>query len=90
MLRAASGIAFLAHPYSLKKPGLIDELLRDCDGLEALYARYNDEQQAALVALSHSAGKLLSAGSDYHGYFEGQYRNPRFRLPTETLQRLQA
>lgn len=88
VLRGASGISFLAHPYSLKKPGAVDEWLAACDGLEALYGRYGAAERQALLEKCIRAGKLAAAGSDYHGYFEDGYVNHKLVLPKESVDRL--
>ena len=61
---------------------VIREILPQCDGLEALYARYDAQQRQSLLQLARETGKLYSCGSDYHGYFVEDYVNPRFELPT--------
>jgi predicted metal-dependent phosphoesterase TrpH len=87
-IRAAGGVAILAHPERLRSNGLADRLLGDVDGLEALYAPYEPPAREALRRLALSRGKLYSCGSDYHGYFNGAYVNPRFEAPQDLLTRL--
>ena len=87
-IRAAGGIAVLAHPERLRSNGLVDRLIDDVDGIEALYAPYEPQAREALRQLALSHGKLYSCGSDYHGYFNGAYANPRFEAPSDLLARL--
>lgn len=87
-IRAAGGVAILAHPERLRSSGLADRLLDDVDGLEALYAPYEPTAREALRQLAVSRGKLYSCGSDYHGYFNGAYANPHFEAPPDLLARL--
>ncbi len=73
LVHAAGGIAVLAHPLSPPRDfEALAALVRDLksaglDGLEALYAPYSPERQAALVRLADEHGLVVSAGSDYHG-----------------------
>lgn len=87
-IRGAGGLAILAHPERLRGDGVADTLLSDVDGIEALYGPYDASLRDALRALALSRGKLYSCGSDYHGYFNGPYANPRFEAPRELLARL--
>jgi predicted metal-dependent phosphoesterase TrpH len=88
IIRHAGGIAILAHPERLRGNGIADRLLHDVDGIEALYAPYDASSRDALVQLATSHRKLYSCGSDFHGYFNGAYVNPRFEAPAELLTRL--
>ena len=87
-IRASGGVAILAHPDRLRVNGLARRLLVDLDGIEAMYAAYDHSQRAALRALAAQSEKLYSCGSDYHGFFNGAYVNPRFEAPPELLARL--
>ena len=88
VVRDAGGVAILAHPERVRGDGLPSMLLGDVDGIEALYAPYEPSARETLRALALERGKLYSCGSDYHGYFNGAYVNPRFEAPAELLTRL--
>ena len=88
IIRAAGGIAFLAHPEPLRESGVLTELLDALDGLEALYMPYTDAQRERLRVLAARHGKLYSCGTDYHGYFTGAYRRPTIVAPPALLDRL--
>jgi len=88
VIRRAGGAAMIAHPWPLYEAGLAEALVRDCDGLEAIYAAYEPAQQSALAAMAQRAGKLFCGGSDYHGYFESGYRPSGFEATGELLERL--
>jgi 3',5'-nucleoside bisphosphate phosphatase len=88
IIRAAGGVALLAHPAELADDGLAQRWLDDLDGLEALYLRYDADTRAELRALATERGKLYSCGSDWHGYFQGPYKNPQFEAPSQLLARL--
>ncbi len=88
IIRDAGGVALLAHPYRLLQDGLIEQFLDGCDGLEAMYLPYADEQRDALRAIAEKHDKLYSCGSDYHGYFTTEYRFPGWPAPQQLLNRL--
>ncbi|MBC5826015.1 MAG: PHP domain-containing protein [Candidatus Eremiobacteraeota bacterium] len=81
IIRAAGGLAILAHPRRLGDEGMIRQLLDQVDGLEAMYAAYSSLQRRQLRTLARRTGKLYSGGSDYHGFFQAAYENPRFQMP---------
>jgi predicted metal-dependent phosphoesterase TrpH len=87
-IRDAGGIAILAHPDRVGSDGLVEKLLADVDGIEALYARYTAPEREALKNLAERNDKLYTCGSDYHGYFNGAYVNPNFETPKALLARL--
>ena len=87
-IREAGGVSLLAHPARVQGDGLVERLIDDVDGIEALYAPYDLAAREALRALAVSRQKLYSCGSDYHGFFNGPYANPRFEAQPELLARL--
>ena len=87
-IRHAGGVSILAHPARLDDDGLAELLADELDGIEALYAKYSTEEREALIALASRLRKPYSCGSDYHGFFEAAYVNPRFEPPRELLERL--
>jgi predicted metal-dependent phosphoesterase TrpH len=100
-IRAAGGIAALAHPHRLLKgPTLVGPrerigeetgwqlLLDGMDAVEANYAAYDRAAQDELCAIARERGLLTTCGSDYHGYFQGAYVNPRFEPSSALLTRL--
>jgi len=88
IVRAAGGVALLAHPAELVEEGLAHRWLEDVDGLEALYLRYEPDRRTRLIDLALRHGKLYSCGSDWHGWFQGEYVNPNFEAPPELLAHL--
>ncbi|MBV8203861.1 MAG: PHP domain-containing protein, partial [Candidatus Eremiobacteraeota bacterium] len=89
IIRRAAGVAIVAHPYGLLEDKLIEWVLADMDGAEALYLPYTDAQRAKLRAVVERCTKLISCGSDYHGYFTTEYRRPPWDAPDALVQRLQ-
>jgi predicted metal-dependent phosphoesterase TrpH len=67
-IRAAKGLPVLAHPALSGAEGLIPELA-GCGlaGVEAYHAEHSPEAAAALAEMAHTAGLLVTGGSDYHG-----------------------
>ena len=68
ILRAAGGIASLAHPGLTRRDDLIPTLA--VHGLAALEARHSDHDAAAEAhyrALAATHGLVVSGGSDFHG-----------------------
>ena len=88
IVRAAGGLAFVAHPYRMQEDGLVEMLLADFDGLEAMYLPYTDDQRESLRSLAQRNGKLVSTGSDYHGYFTPAYQRPPWDAPEALVRRL--
>ncbi|MGI8424132.1 MAG: PHP domain-containing protein [Chloroflexota bacterium] len=69
MIRAAGGLAVLAHPSTIEG---LEDYLRELighglAGLECYYGRYPAETVVGLVALAARVGLVATGGSDYHG-----------------------
>jgi predicted metal-dependent phosphoesterase TrpH len=80
LIHQAGGLAFLAHPHSLK---LNDEDLEKqivklqnmgLDGLEYAHSNHTLEQTQLYKNIAHKLGLKLSAGSDYHGAYKENVR----------------
>lgn len=88
VIRGAGGVAIIAHPYRLYEDLILERLLDDLDGSEALYLPYTAAQRDHLCDVTERSGKLISSGSDYHGYFLPEYRRPPWPAPDSLVQRL--
>jgi predicted metal-dependent phosphoesterase TrpH len=88
VIRAAGGVAIVAHPYHLNEALVLERLLIELDGIEALYLPYTDAQREQLRDVAERNGKLISSGSDYHGYFSAGYRRPPWAAPDALVRRL--
>jgi predicted metal-dependent phosphoesterase TrpH len=69
LIRAADGVAVLAHPLSVFQ---LDERLAELvaaglGGLEVHYGAYSQDQRERLAQLATTYNLLTSGGSDYHG-----------------------
>ena len=69
LVRAAGGLAVLAHPtYTHDLPRALPKLRRaGLDGMEVYYTDYTPAIRASLMRLARTHGLLPGGGSDYHG-----------------------
>src|SRR5215203_4953863 len=70
LIRAAGGVAVIAHPYwDISEPGEVDDLIRSlgADGVETFYPTHSREQTEHLLELCDELGLVPTASSDYHG-----------------------
>lgn len=73
-IKAANGIAMLAHPFEIVRKQnvvidpIIDELLSyGLDGVEVFTTKHNAEEERYIYELCQARKILMSGGSDYHG-----------------------
>jgi hypothetical protein len=99
VIRAADGIAALAHPiivgardYRLDLPRLVPALVEaGLEGIEAYYKGYGPEITRSLLGLAAQYGLIPTGGSDFHG--GGVVPDAELgavEVPWETVARLQA
>jgi len=73
MVRAAGGIAVIAHPHTLSPPGADweGELRRlrslGIEGIECYYSRFAPGDVQRFLSLARTLGLLVTGGSDFHG-----------------------
>jgi predicted metal-dependent phosphoesterase TrpH len=70
LIRAAGGVAVIAHPYwDIDEPEEVDDLIRSlgADGIETFYPTHSKEQTAHLLELCEELNQVPTASSDYHG-----------------------
>jgi predicted metal-dependent phosphoesterase TrpH len=70
LIRAAGGVAVIAHPYwDISEPDKVEELIRSlgADGVEAFYPSHDERQTAHLLALCEELDLVPTGSSDYHG-----------------------
>jgi predicted metal-dependent phosphoesterase TrpH len=73
VIRAAGGVAVLAHPVMLRLTeseldALLAELVKDgLRGLECHYSSHSPEQVALYLSLARKHGLVATGGSDFHG-----------------------
>jgi len=70
LIRAAGGVAVIAHPYwDISEPEQVEDLIRSlgADGVETFYPSHDKEQTEHLLRLCDELGLVPTASSDYHG-----------------------
>jgi predicted metal-dependent phosphoesterase TrpH len=70
LIRAAGGVAVIAHPYwDISVAEEVEDLIRSLapDGVETFYPPHTKEQTAHLLALCEELGIAPTASSDFHG-----------------------
>lgn len=65
-IRAAGGVAILAHPGAYRTIAAIGPLTDSVDGIEAAHPGLGDDLQRDILGLAEARGLLLSIGSDTH------------------------
>lgn len=72
VIRAAGGIAVLAHPGVSGVDDLVDDLVdAGLEGLEVFHAQHDEPARARYLAMARERGMLVTGGSDYHGPGQG-------------------
>jgi predicted metal-dependent phosphoesterase TrpH len=70
LIRAAGGVAVIAHPYwDISDSNEVDDLIRSlgADGVETYYPTHSEDQTAHLLELCAELDLIPTASSDYHG-----------------------
>ncbi|HEU4563503.1 MAG TPA: PHP domain-containing protein [Gemmatimonadaceae bacterium] len=94
-IRAAGGIAVLAHPgrFRADDDTIGDEVIEryidaGLEGIEVFYARHTEAMVAHYRALAERYGLVMTGGSDDHGANAEEGLLGRVRLPYEYVERL--
>ena len=67
LIRAAGGVAVLAHPIYLKRDEIIDQFVRDgLQGLEVYHSSHTPDVVRRYEAIADRLGLIRTGGSDYH------------------------
>lgn len=75
LLKRYNALVFLAHPILIKNSPLSDFLSMGFDGIEAVYFQNSKEDEKRLTKFALDNNLLISAGSDCHGDFKGDFRH---------------
>ncbi|MBZ9608587.1 PHP domain-containing protein [Clostridium estertheticum] len=67
ILKKVNALVVLAHPVLIKKSTIDEMLSLDFDGIEAVYPINTKKQKSLLKSKAKEYGKLITAGSDFHG-----------------------
>jgi predicted metal-dependent phosphoesterase TrpH len=97
-IRAAGGVASLAHPIRVNGdvPALMPELCAaGLSAIEAYHSDHGPEETASYLDLAKRYNLLVTGGSDFHGDLKPEIRlgtgyNGNLRVPPEVLERLLA
>jgi len=99
-IRAAGGIAVLAHPATIhlsdpKLRALVGELKEQgLGGIEAYYAEHRPENRKKFIGWAEELGLLCTGGSDFHGENSPDLKLGtgfgQLHVPDEALERLKA
>jgi predicted metal-dependent phosphoesterase TrpH len=92
LVRAAGGVAALAHPRAGRDTWVTDEQITGLAaaglaGLEVFHPDQSEAERARLLALAHDLGLVATGGSDDHGSLTG-YRLGCETTPAEAYQNL--
>ncbi len=100
MIRAAGGVAVLAHPCSLKlgqkalRALLVELCAAGLGGLEVYHSEHNPSQTRLYHRLATELGLALTGGSDFHGALMPDIKLGRgfggLRVPADLLPKLEA
>jgi predicted metal-dependent phosphoesterase TrpH len=90
-IRAAGGIASMAHPGVTKQPAVMASLVgAGMDAIEVYHSDHTPEVQRELLAFAHHHQLLVSGGSDFHGDDSRDRPLGRTTLPPSEFERLRA
>ena len=90
-IRAAGGIAVLAHPAVSRVEELIEPLVElGLAGIEAYHADHTPEDRTRLAAQAGRLGLLATGGTDYHGPHAPNPALGSVALPDDDLERFLA
>lgn len=75
LIHRAGGIAVLAHPTLLKNCTAIDIIEMGVDGLEAIYPKNKENEEAVYRKLAKDYNLLITAGADFHYFNDSKHAN---------------
>lgn len=100
VIRAAGGVAVLAHPFTIQRSAgelrkLVATLVESgLGGIEGYYSEYTYEQQSEYQQFARDFNLIMTGGSDYHGAFNPDIALGRgfgnLKVPDELLTPLYA
>jgi len=91
LIKAAGGIAVIAHPGLIKNQSLIQEVIAaGIQGIEVYYPDHTPEQIKKYEKIAEKHGLLVTGGSDYHG-LNREMNDPRLGscgISTEQMEKI--
>lgn len=76
LLKSSGALTVLAHPVLIKKSSTRDLLHYNIDGIEAIYYLNSAQDTRELLEMAKENNLLITAGSDFHGYENGDEKHP--------------
>ncbi|MBL8028266.1 MAG: PHP domain-containing protein [Fibrobacteres bacterium] len=91
LIKAAGGIAVLAHPYVFEDQTIVERLLKEgFDGIEIFYPKQPSTTVRNFRQLCQKYNLLESGGSDCHGEYYGDVNIGSAHVPYSVLDRMRA
>ncbi len=90
-VKAARGVAVVAHPGESRRKGLLEELAAQglIDGVELYCPKNNEEEIRRVQAIVDQYGLLITGGTDFHGMYSSRSQHiGTFTTPMEHLEAL--
>lgn len=91
IIKEAGGVAVLAHPYTLHKDELLEQIISDgIMGLEAYYPEHSQSMVNFYLGLARENDLLVTGGSDFHGSAKPQVKLGSTKIPYDLVEKLKA
>ena len=89
LIKDASGIPVLAHPYTINNDEIILGLIKDgLMGLEVYYPEHSQGMISFYLDIAKANNLLVTGGSDCHGMAKPEVRIGSIKIPYELVERL--
>ena len=89
MIRAAGGVAVLAHPYLLHEDALITEFAGlGIQGMEIYYPEHSQSMVNFYLDLAKQLNLAVTGGSDFHGSAKPDIKLGMIKIPLELVEKL--
>ena len=81
-LKELNALVVIAHPVLLKKTNVIDLIGYGVDGLEAIYPKNKENDEAKFRELCKKNNLVVTAGSDFHGIIDYSHEDLAYNVLT--------
>lgn len=89
LIKAAGGLAFIAHPQMLAEQSWIDEFISlGIDGMEVVYPHLSEAKSLLYQEKTAKRGLLKSGGSDAHGTYKKHTNIGEVTIPYEWVEEM--
>ncbi len=79
------GIVVFAHPNKVETERVRDMLFNKAHGIEVFYLQHSKSETDLMIQKAVVNDKLMSVGSDFHGYYESEYKSVKLTQSEESL-----